>query len=187
MTYRTARAGAALVVPLGLLLLAGCVERRMVITTGPFPEASGAIVYDERNVPLSASPADRPFTYYGKYRFKIVKDGYETLIVEQDVPPPWYELPGLDFISENLLPWTARDIRRFHYELTRIQVVPPEQVLEQAKPLRAKGQSINVPEPPPLVRPGVPTGPSPPGILTNPGAPAILPRPEADPKDKSGT
>ena len=90
-----------------LIGASGCVERRLVIV----PDPSGAIVYDEKDQPIGAGPVDKPFTYYGKYRFRIAKDGYETLVLEQRVPAPWYELPGLDFISENLIPWTIRDLR----------------------------------------------------------------------------
>jgi hypothetical protein len=158
MAHRSSRWYWALALPLCLALVAGCVERRMVITTEPF----GAIVYDERNVPLSASPADHPFTYYGKYRFKIVKDGYETLVVEENVQPPWYEWLGLDFVSETLLPWTLRDVRRFHYKLQPVVIVPPETVLEQGKLLRARGLTVGEPLPPqsrielglPIVNPG---------------------------------
>ena len=57
-----------------LCLLAGCVERRFIITPEPF----GAIVYDEKGLPTGASPADRQFTYYGKYRFTLVRDAVVT-------------------------------------------------------------------------------------------------------------
>jgi hypothetical protein len=158
MAHRSVRYG-LLAVPVFLALLAGCVERRMVITTEPF----GALVYDERNVPISASPADRPFTYYGKYRYKIVKDGYETLVVEEDVRPPWYEWIGLDFISETLIPWTVRDVRRFHYQLKNAVVVPAEEVLKQGEPLRARGLVTGEPLPPslrPERDPGLKPGPN---------------------------
>jgi hypothetical protein len=147
MTHRTCRCGALALVP-ALAMLAGCVEREIIITTEPF----GAVVFDERNIPLSASPADKSFTYYGKYRFKIVKDGYETLIVDENIKAPWYEWLGVDFVSENVVPWTIRDIRRFHYVLQPSVVVPPEQALEQGKLLRARGQTIGTPLPESVVR-----------------------------------
>jgi hypothetical protein len=126
------------------LFLAGCVERRMVIIT---PDASNAVVYDERNQPIGATPVDKTFTYYGKYRFRIVKDGYEPLVVEQRVRAPWYEFPGLDFISENLIPWTIRDVRYFHYVLTPAQVRDPETLYREAEMLRQYGWTIGTPVP----------------------------------------
>jgi len=128
---------------LGLAVLCGttgCVERRMVIITEPF----GAIVYDEKNEPIGAGPVDKPFTYYGKYQFRIAKDGYETQVVEQRVRAPWYEFPGLDFISENLIPWTIRDVRYYRYALQPAPIVPPEVLLQRAQHLRDYGQTIGV-------------------------------------------
>jgi hypothetical protein len=109
--------------------LTGCVERRMVIIADPYPAAAGAIVWDEKNQPLSGSPADKPFTYYGKYNFRIVKDGFE----------------GLDFFSENLIPWTIRDVRYFRYTLTPVQVRAPEDLLREGEQLRAYGKTIGTP------------------------------------------
>jgi hypothetical protein len=168
MTYRSART-AAFLLPLALALTTGCVERAFVITTEPF----GAVVYDEKNQPLSGSPADKSFVYYGKYRFTIVKDGYQTLVVEEDVKPPWYEWIGIDFISENLIPWTVRDIRRFHYKLQPATFVPLDNVLDMGKMLRAKGQTIGEPLPPGPV--GQPAPETPPGILSNPGQSVVPP------------
>jgi hypothetical protein len=129
----------------GLLIalsMAGCVERRMVIITEP----TGAIVYDEKNQPLGGGPVDKPFTYYGTYSFRLAKDGYETQVFEQRVRAPWYELPGLDFFSENLIPWTIRDVRYYRYVLQPTQVVPPEQLLQQAQRLRDYGKTKGVPD-----------------------------------------
>jgi hypothetical protein len=119
----------------------GCVERRMVIITDPFPDAVNAIVYDEKDQPIGGTPVDKPFTYYGKYHFRIVKDGYDTLDVEQRVRAPWYEWPGLDFISENLIPWTIRDVRYFTYVMQPIPIRPPDQTLREAEAARAYGQT----------------------------------------------
>jgi hypothetical protein len=136
-----------------LVATAGCVERRMVIVAEPLA-AAGAIVYDEKNQPIGAAPVDKPFTYYGKYSFRLAKDGFETLDVEQPVPARWYEYPGLDFISENLIPWTIRDVRRFHYTMQPTQVRTPEQVLREAQLLKAYGARIG--EPVPVVNPPTP-------------------------------
>ena len=132
------RAGKLLLVAAIGLALSGCVERRFVITTDPF----GAVVYNENEVPIGAAPADQAFTYYGKYRFRLVKDGYQTKIVEERIKAPWYEWPGLDFVSENLLPFTVRDIRRLHYKLDPIEAVPPERVRSEGELLRQRGLTI---------------------------------------------
>lgn len=120
------------------LLAAGCVERRFIVTTDP-PEA---IVADWKGQPRSASPADMQFVYYGTYQFTIVKDGYETLVVKEKVKAPWYEWLGLDFVSENLIPFTIKDVRHYHYVLKLLQVPPVEQILPKAQEYRERGQAI---------------------------------------------
>jgi len=153
---------------LGLLAVSGavgCVERRMVVQSDP----PGAIVYDEKNQPIGGSTADKPFTFYGKYTFRLVKDGYETLVVDQPVKASWYEWPGLDFISENLIPWTIRDVRYFKYAMqpanTNSQNMDPEVLLQQAQALReysATKGTAPLPPPPAL-------GPPPPGLMAPAG------------------
>lgn len=118
-------------------LLAGCVERRYVITTDP----PGAVVL-RNGQPIGASPADNHFVYYGDYHFTLIKEGYETKQVTQRIPAPWYEWPVIDFFFENLLPWPIQDVRRFHYQLEPRQPVNPEQLLQDAQNLRNRGQSV---------------------------------------------
>ena len=178
MMLRLARRGLCLALPLLLACAGGCVERAIVITSEP----GGAVVYDERQIPLSGTPADKSFVYYGRYRFTLVKDGYETLVVEENIAPPWYEWTGLDFISENLIPWTLRDVHRFKYHLQPARIVTAGEVVPPAEALRAKGKTIGEALPPQPVG-GQPVPTQPPGILSNPGAlpplqaPAGMPEP----------
>jgi hypothetical protein len=159
----------------------GCVERRFVITTDP----PGAIVYDEKHLPLAAAPADRQFTYYGTYRFTIVRDGYQTLVVDEHVRPPWYEIFPLDFVSEILVPLTISDVRRFHYSLQPAQLIPPESVLGEAMPLREKAKTIGVPLPPKAPRPV--EGPAP-RVLPDSQLPAPgVPGPQSGPVPAPGS
>jgi len=119
----------------------GCVERRFLITTDP-PEA---IVFDWKGQPRSGSPSDIPWVYNGTYQFTIMKDGYETLVVQEKVRAQWYEWVGVDFVSENLIPFTIRDIRKYHYQLKPLQVVPAEDVLPRATELQQRGRAIGPP------------------------------------------
>jgi hypothetical protein len=144
-----------LMLRLALLLLpglAGCVERRLIIDTDP----PGAIVYDEKNNAIGASPVDKPFTYYGNYRFRFAKDGYETIEVMQPVRAPWYEWPGLDFISENLIPWNIRDVRYYKYALQPAQVRTPDQLMREGQALKNYGMTIG--DPAQLANPNQPVG-----------------------------
>jgi len=158
-----------------LLLLAtlnlGCVERRFVITSDP----PGALVFRD-NTPIGTTPCDDHFVYYGKYQFTLVRDKFATLQVIEDIKPPWYEYPAIDFISENIYPLKLRDVRRLHYVLPPLQQDYPQEVLQQALPLRAKGKSIGEPPVPRHPLPCPPGQPLPPGpAMPPPGAPLVQP------------
>ena len=116
----------------------GCVERRYVITSDP----PGAMVLVNRQ-PLGATPVDGENVYNGKHHFTLVKEGFETLEVDQGIPPRWYEYFPLDFVSESLIPWRIEDVRRFHYLLRPIQPTRVEQdLLHQAEAQRQRGRGI---------------------------------------------
>ena len=127
-------------------LLSGCVERRYVITSDP----PGAIVL-RNGEPIGAAPADDHFVYYGNYHFTLIKDGYQTLQVDQEISAPWYEYIPLDFFSENLTPYRIVDVRRFHYRLEPLRTVTTDELLNRAQNLRNRGQSIAATAPPPPV------------------------------------
>jgi hypothetical protein len=121
---------------LGLMLCAcnsGCVQRRMTVRSNP----PGALVYvDDHPEPIGATPVSHDFIYYGTRKFRLVKDGYETLTVMQSIPPPWYEFVPLDFVAENFVPGQIKDPRCFDYQLKPQVVVPTEQLLSRAEDLR---------------------------------------------------
>lgn len=124
-------------------LLAGCVERRYVVNSEP---PGAAVLRNGR--PLGAAPADDHFLYYGNYHFTLVKDGYQTLQVDQPIKAPWYEYAPLDFVSENLIPWKITDRREFTYQLQPLQLPNTQELLNQAEMLRQRGQALTPPEGP---------------------------------------
>ena len=103
----------------------------MMIRTNP----PGALVYVD-DYEIGTTPISKDFTYYGKRKIRLVKDGYETLTIMQPVPTPWYQIPPLDFVSENLVPGEIRDRQTFTYPLTPQRVVPTDQLLGRAESLR---------------------------------------------------
>ena len=118
-------------------LSAGCVERRYTIYSDP----PGAIVFRNGQY-LGPTPVDDHFVYYGKYHFVLVKEGYETLVVDQKITTPWYEYPPLDFISESLVPWKIRDVRTFTYTMQPLQAPGHDEVLHRGTTLRERGKGI---------------------------------------------
>jgi hypothetical protein len=110
---------------------AGCVERRMIVRSNP----PGALLYvDDKEIGMT--PCATSFTYYGKRKFRLVKDGYETMTELRWIPPPWYEYPPLDFVSENFVPGNIRDNRVVEFQMVPQAVVPTEQLLSRAEELR---------------------------------------------------
>ncbi len=123
---------------------------------------------------LGAAPVDVPslqFLYYGTYEFLLIKDGYEPLLVKQDVPPPWYGRWPFDFFAENLIPWDLKDKRVFAYQLMPTRVVPTAELLDNANSYRTRGQGIG----PPLESPAALPLPSPVGPGGAPEAPSPAP------------
>jgi len=136
----------------------------------------GAKVYvDEYEV--GTTPVAHSFTYYGTRKIRLVKDGYETLTVMQPIRAPWYEIPPLDFVSENLIPGKLYDPHVLEYRLTPQMVVPTEQLLGRAEGLRRGTYAVS---PAGAVTGQPPAGPGRPEIvLPPPPSPGAYPAPAA--------
>jgi hypothetical protein len=141
--------GALILLPLtdsfrfGLLLLClialglpGCVRRRMTVRTNP----PGATVSVDNQV-IGTTPAATSFVYYGSREFRIEKDGYRTETIVQKIHPPWYQFPGLDFVSETLWPGEIRDERIIDVELVPKELAPANEVVERADSLRNQSRT----------------------------------------------
>jgi len=147
------------------LLTSGCVRRRLTIRSTP----PGAVVYIDDQL-IGSTPVSTQFTYYGTRKFRLVKDGYETLTTLQRLRPPWYQIPPLDFVTENLIGREYRDERILEFNLLPQRLVPNTELLTRANGLRrANAQGFLAPRPSgiPLTRPAT-------------GAPG-LPAPAAEP------
>jgi hypothetical protein len=162
---------------LACVCLPGCVRRRLTVRSNP----PGALVYID-DQPIGYTPVSTPYVYYGTRKIQLIKDGYKTETVMQRFPPPWYEVPPLDFASENLWPGELRDQRVLDFQLVPQPIVPREQLLSQAENLRAMSRSglVN-----PLPGSGVPVAPPaqplpltpPPPGPQNFQSPGVLPPP----------
>jgi hypothetical protein len=152
-----------------LPLTTGCVQRRLTIRSNP-PSAR-VYVGDEE---IGTTPVSTDFVYYGTRKIRLVKDGYETLVVNQPLPTPWYEIPPLDFVSENLVPGEIRDERVVNYQLVPLQNVPSDQLLGRAEQLRANSGVQPISTVPPAI-----VVPTPAGAPVSPPQQYILPQPPA--------
>ncbi len=118
---------------LAALLLGGCVERELKITSQP----EGAVVILS-DVEVGRTPVTVPFTWYGDYDVMLRREGYETIKTHANLTPPWYELPPLDLLSA-VAPWTYHDRRYLHYEMDKLEHPAEEELIERA--LRAKEET----------------------------------------------
>lgn len=134
MPRGTARFGT---IALLAIAMTGCVERRYVIESDP----PGALVL-VNGQPLGTTPVDGHFVYYGNYTFTLIKDGFETQHIDQQIRAPWYQYPLIDFASETLYPGKLEDVRRFRYAMQPVTQVNSQQLLQQAEALRNRGQAI---------------------------------------------
>ncbi|HTN02444.1 MAG TPA: PEGA domain-containing protein, partial [Planctomycetaceae bacterium] len=119
-----------------LLLTAGtgCVSRRLMVQSNP----PGALVLLEGKE-VGYTPTAVDFTYYGTREITLIKDGYETLTVLQKVPTPWYQIPGVDFFSDNLLPYRIADRHSFSYSMNPLRpedITPNSGVVDRRWPAR---------------------------------------------------
>jgi hypothetical protein len=126
-----------LLVICGLLLLPGCVHRRLTITSDP---PGGRVLLDGEEV--GETPTSVDFTHYGTREVVIQKDGYDTLKILQPIPPPWYQIPGIDFFADNLLPYQLTNRHEYRYQLTPSPTVAATQKLrDRANSLRSEAHA----------------------------------------------
>lgn len=122
------------------ILLPGCVERRFRVESNP----PGAYLF-VNNEPKGPTPVDVPFIFYGDYEIRLVKDGYQTKVIKQPVPTPWYEYPIAEFISENFWPFQITDIRPMYFELEPALQPNLEELKAEAEELRMRGKALPPP------------------------------------------
>ncbi|MGC3966294.1 MAG: PEGA domain-containing protein [Pirellulales bacterium] len=134
---------AAFTLAVALAVTSGCVQRRMTVRTN----VPGAQVYVD-NYEIGRTPVSTDFVYYGDRTIKLVKDGYETQTVVQPVNAPWYQLPGIDFITENLWPYEIRDERNFNYQMQPQYVVPTDTLLSREDLRRNNTNAMQLAAPP---------------------------------------
>ena len=115
----------------GVMLLAGCVERKLTIVTEP----SEAVVWlnDEE---VGVTPVTVNFNWYGDYNIRIEKPGFEILNTHRLLDPPAHDRFPLDFFAEVLWPKTIKNSYTWTFDLGPYQQVPAEELIKQASYMR---------------------------------------------------
>jgi hypothetical protein len=117
----------------------GCVRRRLTVRTNP----PGAVVFvDDQEI--GTTPCSASYVYYGTRKITVMKDGYRTETSYQRFSPPWYQIPPLDFVTENLVPREIRDEKTIDVQLMPEEIVPQQTLIERAQALRdgARGGAV---------------------------------------------
>lgn len=122
---------ATLLVLLAIVSATGCVRRRLTVRSNP----AGAVVHID-NQRIGTTPCAVDYVYYGTREVRMSLPGYETLTVNQPLPAPWYQWPGIDFISENLVPARIEDARTVSFNLQPARIEPAEQIIARGEDLR---------------------------------------------------
>jgi len=134
---RLCRPCAAVVSLCCITLCLGCIERTISINTEP--EEATVFLNDQE---VGRSPIKVPFTWYGDYDIIIRKKGYQTICTHHRVRAPWYELPGIDIITECLIPFTVHDDRVLDTFVLEPQQLPSKEVLlDAAADMRSRALS----------------------------------------------
>jgi hypothetical protein len=155
MPQRTSRAKGLVTVAAAtaaLLLLAGCVEQTMTITTDP---PGGLVTLNGQE--LGRTPLQQDFIWYGDYEVVVRKDGYQTLKTHKWVKAPWWNWTPFDLISD-VLPWQIRDHQHLQFTLAPMAsaATQPSVLMERAMEMQGQLQSsehTRVPSTEPTSRP----------------------------------
>ena len=113
----------------------GCVHRRVTVRTDP-PGAQVVVGGEE----IGFSPASFDITWYGTEEVTLLKDGYEIETQFVKIRRPWYQVPPLDFVTDNFLPFRVKDQHDFTFPLTPRTLVPRGDLVERGNEFRSESQ-----------------------------------------------
>ena len=140
MNLRVAPVSLGLLLGAFLLLTAGTgcngVRRRLTIRTDP----PGATVW-VNDQEIGRTPISHNVTYSGTYKIRLAMEGKKTKTVMYAVKTPWYLWPGVDFISENLVPGELRDQQICEERMEPDLVAAPEELFENAAQMRQEAHA----------------------------------------------
>lgn len=125
-------------------LSAGCVDRTVKINSEP----EGALVY-LNDQEVGRSPVKVNFTWYGDYDIIIRQKGYKTIQTHRRIDAPWYQWPGIDLISECLIPATIHDDRDLGtFKMEQLELPDKDELIRRAEEMRsmAVGDAMTEPE-----------------------------------------
>ena len=120
-------------VVMAVLLVGGCVERKLTINTEP----QGAVVLlnDEE---VGVSPVTVSFSWYGDYNVMARKEGFETLKTHRLLEGPWYDDFPFDFFAGIVSSERIVDSYEWTFELAPKSLPARDALIEKAEDLKKK-------------------------------------------------
>lgn len=119
-----------------VLVLGGCIQRRIVVTSQP----PGALVWIN-DVEIGRTPAETSFTFYGAYDVRLEMPGFEPVHTSRRTKAPMHEYPGPDLIA-SALPKKFETVIEWHFDLVPTTSEDPEraeaELLDRARDLRGQ-------------------------------------------------
>jgi hypothetical protein len=116
-----------IIICITLISLTGCVERKLTINTRP--EGAVVILNDEE---IGESPVTVNFNWYGDYRVRISREGYETLNTHRELKGPWYDHFPFDFFAQIVIPNRIVDSYEWTFELEPQKEITREELIQKA-------------------------------------------------------
>jgi len=130
----------SLILALASVMLAGCVERQLTVNT--VPTGSMVTLNDEE---IGYAPVTTSFQWYGDYRVRVSKPGYETLATHRKIQRPWHDRFPLDFFA-SIWPGNIKDKYEWTFDLQPYTPPSRQELLEDAKKLQLEaGIDVNAP------------------------------------------
>ncbi|MCL2005585.1 MAG: PEGA domain-containing protein [Planctomycetaceae bacterium] len=93
---------------------------------------------------IGRTPFSTNFDHYGKREFRVVKQGYETKTVLMPVSTPWFQWPGVDFVTEVLLPGKLTDHKYYEFDLQPSAAVSGAEIVARAEEYRQTAHADGV-------------------------------------------
>ncbi len=106
----------------------GCVERKLTVNT--LPQGAVVTLNDEE---IGLSPVTTSFNWYGDYKVRISKSGFQTLQTHRELKGPWYDRFPFDFFAQIIIPKRIVDSYEWTFELTEQERVKSEELIKNAQ------------------------------------------------------
>jgi hypothetical protein len=114
-----------------IAFLTGCVERKLTINTRP---NDAIVVLNDEEV--GKSPVTVNFNWYGDYKVRISKEGYQTLNTHRELKRPWYDGFPFDFFAQVLNPERIIDSYEWTFKLEKKKQIGRDELIGNAQSLR---------------------------------------------------